>query len=129
MLLGDVKQPDQSDRVLLEEIFRRDGEAFALDNEAAERAASEAPTEPRHAPLALLVCFENGAEYARQVTDILRDQEVVLHEAFDATAPGVVGIAHAGADPGLHVECQPLLRPPGEVVQVAAYGPQETLRA
>ena len=87
-----------------------------------------APARPREAALALLVGFEDGAEDAGQVADILGDQEIVLHEALDAAAAGVVGVAHAGADLGLHVEGQALLGALGEIVQVAAHGPQEGLR-
>jgi hypothetical protein len=132
VLLRGVKQPDQADRILPEEIFRRDRQPLALDDKTIERAPAKqvrgAPAQPRHAPLALLVGLEDRAEDARQVADILRDQEIVFHEPLDAARPGMVGVAHAGADPGLHVERQTLLGPPGEVVQVAAHRPQKALR-
>src|SRR5205823_10712884 len=54
---------------------------------------------------------------------------IMLHETFDAARAGMVGVAHPGADLGLHVEGEALLGAPGEVMEVAANGPQEALGA
>ena len=59
--------------------------------------------------MALLLLFEQRAEDARQIADVLRDQEIVLHEPLDAAAAGVVGVAHALRDLALQVEGQPVL--------------------
>src|SRR5262249_6239727 len=76
----------------------------------------------------LLLGLEEGAEDARQVADILGDQEIVLHEALYAARPGMVGVAHAAADLGLDVEGEALLGAPRQVVEMAAHRPQEFLR-
>src|SRR5262249_43219195 len=44
---------------------------------------------------------------------------------LDAAGPSMIGIADAPGELGLEVEDQPLLRAPGEVVQMAAHGPEE----
>ena len=71
--------------------------------------------------------LERGAEDAGEVADALGDQEVVLHEPLDAARAGVVGVAHARRELRLQVEGQPLLRPAGEVVEMAAHRPEEGL--
>src|SRR6185437_11059517 len=99
------------------------------EREALDLAPPEGrPAAPAEAGLALLLGLEERAEDARQVADILGDEEVVLHEALDAARPGMVGIAHAAADLALDVEGEALLGAAREVVEVAAHGPQEVLR-
>ena len=89
----------QPDRILGEEIIGRHRQPAAIDHEAVERPtralAASPPPEPRPACRELLV--EMGEEHARQVADILRDQEIMLHEALDATCGRQVGVAHAPA--------------------------------
>src|SRR5215469_567764 len=77
----------------------------------------------------LLIGFEDRAKYPRQIANVLRNQKIMLHKTFDAATAGMVGIAHPATDFCLQVESQPLLGTPGEVMQVAANGPQETLGA
>ena len=87
-------------------------------------------TEPRqaqHRPPAVLF-LERGAQDPGQVADILGDQEIVLHETLDAARAGSVGVVEAARQVRLHVEREPLLGPPGEVVQVAADGPEKAVR-
>ena len=51
----------------------------------------------------------------------------MLHEAFDAPRPGAVAIAHALGDFRLNVEGQAVFRPSGQIMQMAAHGPQKLL--
>ncbi len=75
-----------------------------------------------------LLGFELRAEDAGQIADILRDQEIVLHEALDAARASVVGIAHQPPDLALAIKGQPVLGATGEEVQMAPHRPQEILR-
>ena len=69
--------------------------------------------------------LDGGAEDAGQIADALGDQEIMLHQPLDAEGPGMVGIADAPRQLGLQIEGQALLRPSGEIVQMAAHGPEE----
>ena len=123
VLLRDMEQAQQSDRIGLEEILGRDRQPLAVDDKAFERAAPGTPADPGQAALVLLIGFEDRAENPSQIADILRDQEIVLHEPFDTARPGMIGVAHAAADLGLQVEGQPLLGAAGEIMQVTAHRP------
>src|SRR3546814_1831595 len=68
------------------------------------------------------------AEDACEIADFLGNQEVALHEALDVQQAGVRVEAHARRDLLLHVEGEALVGPAGEIVHVAAKGPQEILR-
>ncbi len=74
-----------------------------------------------------LLFLERGAEDAGEIADVLGDQEVVLHEAFDRRQAGMRRVAQPLRDLALDVEMQPLLRLAGEEVHVAAHRPQEIL--
>ncbi len=52
----------------------------------------------------------------------------MLHKAFDATGPGMIGVAHQPGDFFLHVEGQAVFFAAGEVVQVTSHRPEEVLR-
>src|SRR5262249_21519153 len=82
--------------------------------EALDLLADQAEVGQAKAGLALRR-LERGAEDARQVADALGDQEVVLHQPFDALAAGVVGIAEAARQLRLQVEREPFFRPADEV--------------
>src|SRR5580692_546567 len=124
MLLRDMKQPQQRGRVLLEIILRRDGHPSAIENKTIENALAAAPPQPRAKPPApLLIDFEDGAKDAGQVTDILRDEEIVLHKALDAATAGAVAVVHALADFGLQREGQALLGATREVMKVTPHRP------
>ena len=123
----DLEQAQHLDRVLGEVIVGGNRQPPAPCAEAFDVAAEQPGRQPQQAA-ALVARLERGAEDARQIADVLRDQEVMLHEALDARRAGVVAIAHAAGELGLQVEGQPLLGPVGEVVQVAAHRPQEVLR-
>jgi hypothetical protein len=128
LLLRDVKQAQQPDRVFLEKILRGNRQAAAIEDERGDAAPPASPAQPRQSRL-FLIDLEDRAEDPGQVADILRNQEIVLHEAFDAAAAGMVGVAHTLADAGLHVEGQMLLGTPREVMQVTPNPPEELLRS
>jgi hypothetical protein len=82
--------------------------ALAADGGGAERGA-----------------LDRRLQHAGQPQHVAHREEQVLHEALDAVLPAARRIAHARTDHGLEVEGQPLLRPPGDVVEVEADGPEE----
>lgn len=51
-----------------------------------------------------LLIFQLRAQDRGQVPDVLGDQEVVLHEAFDILHAGMRGVAEPDRDLALHVE-------------------------
>ena len=69
--------------------------------------------------------LDGRLQHAGQPVHVAHRQEQVLHEALDAVLPAARRVAHAGADHRLEVEGQPLLRAPGDVVEVEADGPEE----
>ena len=69
------------------------------------------------------------AEDRGQVADILRDQEVVLHEALDVAHAGMRRVAEPHRDLALDVEREPLLGAPHDEMHVAAHRPEEILGA
>src|SRR6185312_10312328 len=52
---------------------------------------------------------------------------VVFHEAFDGGKAGMAGVAETLGDVALDVEMEPLFRPAGEEMHVAAHGPEEVV--
>ena len=66
-----------------------------------------------------------GGKDPRQDPDLLGDQEVAPHESFHGRGIAPVAIAHPPGDGRLQVEGQPLFRPAGREVHVAAHRPQE----
>ena len=74
-----------------------------------------------------LALFQCGAQDRGEVADILGDQKVVLHEAFDVAHAGMRRVAEADCDLALDVEREPLLGPPGDEMHVAAHRPEEIL--
>ena len=133
VLLRQAEDPDQIDRVVLEDVGRGEIDAVVVDDEVV--AVGHPPPlgarpEPRHHAaqhrrgLGLFV-FQLGAQDRGEVADVLGHQEVVLHEALDVLHAGMRGIAEPDRDLALHVERQPLLGAAGEEMQVAAHRPQE----
>ena len=128
---GLAEDADEVDRIALEHVVGGDIDAPALDHEigralqhAAARAdAAEEAVEPRR--VLRLALFELGADDAGQIADVLRDQEIVLHEALGRMQPRMLLVAEAARELRLQVEGEPLLRAPGDEVQVAAHRPEE----
>ena len=99
-------------RVVPEDVGRREIDAVVVDDEVVALGhppPHRARPEPRHHAtqyrhrLGLLV-FELGAQDRGKVADLLCDQEVMLHEAFDVLHAGMRGIAEPDRDLALHVE-------------------------
>ena len=113
-----------------------DDDPVVVDDEIlglAERAPLRWP-EPRHHAAEHRHCLglavlELGAEDRGEVADVLRDQEVVLHEALDVAQAGMRGVAEPHRDLALDIERQPFLRAAGDEVHVAAHRPQKILAA
>ena len=133
VLLREPEDPDQIDRVVLEDVGRGEVDAVVVDDEiiaVGHPPPVQVRPQPRHHPaqhrrgLRLLV-FQLGAQDRGEVADVLGDQEVVLHEAFDILHAGMRGIAEPDRDLALHVERQPLFGAAGEEMDVAADRPQE----
>src|SRR6516162_416516 len=124
-----MEQPEQRYRIVFEKVVRRNGEPLAIDEEPGEAAPTAAPSDPREPAFGLLVGFEDSAKDPRQIADVFGHQKIMLHEALDVAAAGMVGIAHSLADLGLQIEGQPLFGAAGEVMEVAANRPQELLGA
>ena len=74
-------------------------------------AAEEAVQARRALRLALL---ELRADDARQVADVLGDEEIVLHEALGRLQAGMHLVAEAARKLRLQVEGKPLLRASGQ---------------
>jgi len=129
VLIGDVEEADDVDRIPVEEILLRDREAPVFDIEAANDllAAHRLHEAADGGLLLFLLILEHGAEDARQVADILGDQEVVLHEAFDRLQAAMRLVAEALCHFGLQVEGDALLGAAGEEVQFAAHRPEKIL--
>src|SRR5207237_1017394 len=104
----NMEEPQECHRVLVEKILCRYRQPLAVENEFAERPSRAAPAGPGKPALALLVGFEDRAEDASQIADILGDQEVILHEPLDPAAFRVIGVAHLPRDLGLQIESEPL---------------------
>ena len=118
---------------MLEDVGRGEIDAVVVDDEIV--AVRHPPPvgarpQPRHHAaqhrrgLGLLV-FQLGAQDRGEIADVLGDQEIVLHEAFDILHAGMRGIAEPDRDLALHVERQPLFGAAGEEMDVAADRPQE----
>ena len=133
--VGDPEEADQIDRIALEGVAADDVDPIVLDLEVrgvgdGARAAPQAPDEPvEHRGRLRLTLLERGADDRRQVADVLRDQEIVLHETLDVGLAGARRIAELAGDRPLDVEAQALLGPAGEEMQAAAHRPQEFLAA
>src|SRR5258705_2303627 len=125
----DMEQPDKIDGILAKEAGAG-RQAALLDIEIVGRCAQfEEPreqTQERGVGLAVLF-LERGAEYARQIADVLGDKEIAAHEAFDGAVQILVAVAESYGQFRLHVEGQPFLGTAGQIMQMAAHGPENGL--
>ena len=137
VLLRQIEQPDQVDRVALEHVGARNVDAVIVDDEivgVAELGGSARRSPRREHPaqhrrrLGLHV-FESRAQDGGQVADVLGGEEVMLHEALDVAQPRMRGVAEPHRDIALDVERQAFLGAAGEEMHVAADRPQEVLAA
>jgi hypothetical protein len=104
-----------------------DVEPVALDTEAGDAAPAGQRAQAK-ARRPLVVGFEGRAKDTGQIADILGGQEIVLHQALDVAGSGMGLVAHARGDLHLQVESEPLLGAAGQVMQVAAQGPEIVVR-
>ncbi len=116
VLLREAKKSDQIDRVVLEHVGGGEIDAVVVDDKIVAAGHSppvHARPQPRHHAaqhrrrLGLLV-FQFGAQDRGEVADVLGDQKIVLHEAFDILHAGMRGVAEPDRDLALHVEREPL---------------------
>ena len=136
VLLRQIEQPDQIDRIAFENVRARQLDAVILDDEVIGlgRACAGAAGRPQPGDDAAqnrrglgLKFFEIGAQEGGEIADMLGGQEVVLHEAFDVLQAGMLGVAEPHRDIALDVERQPLFGAPAEEMHVAADRPQKVL--
>ena len=131
----DREQADEIDGIALEDVAARHRDAVELDAEVARAgdgagAALEALHDAverwgrRRFPL-----LDGGAHDGGEVADVLRDQEIVLHEPLDAAEARPGAVAEPGRDAALVVEAQTLLGAARHDVELAAHPPQELLAA
>ena len=125
---------DEIDRVALERVRPDDVDAIIVDLEILGFGDDARPASPQPADQAVehgrrlgLALLERRADDRRQVADVLRHQEIVLHEALDVGLAGAGGVAKFTGDRSLHVEAQALLGPAGKKMQVAADRPEKLL--
>ncbi len=135
VLLRQVEQTDQVDRVAGEDFWPGDVDAVVVDDEIVglgqplrtargTKSRDDAAQNRRRHRLALL---EAGAQDGGEIADMLGGEEVVLHEALDVAQARMLGVAEPHRDIALDVERQPLLGAAGEEMHVAAHRPQEVL--
>ncbi len=131
--VGKMEEPDEVDRIAREDLLVGGIDAVVVDDEigrARNRAAAaggQAEKAIEHRRGLAVVLLQRGAEDARQVADILGDEEIVLHEALDVAQAGMGGVAEAAGHLALDVEGQALLGAAGEEMQVTAHRPEEIL--
>ena len=131
--IGNVEQPDQIDRVVLEDIwlgkrdappildeFHRAGNLAHTVGEAAENAGKT-----RH--ILRLPVFQCGADDARQIADILRHEKIVLHETLDGGKAGARLIIQGISNLTLDVEGKALFRLAGDEMHLATHSPEKII--
>ena len=111
VLLRQIEDPDQVDRIALEDVGLGEANAVLVDDKIiafGKLAALHGP-QPRHHTAqdrhALGVAiFQFGAQNRREIADVLGDQEVVLHEAFDVLQSGMLGVTEPHRNLALNIE-------------------------
>src|SRR5688572_10818050 len=128
----ELEDADQIDRIAAEYIAVGDRDPVIFDLEVrragyglrSTAAAAKEPAPPWH--FLDVMFLERGTEDPRQVADVLRDQEVVLHEALDIGKPRpVIVVTEPFRHAALMVERKPFLRPIRHEMEVAAHRPEE----
>ena len=77
----------------------------------------------------LLLLLQGGTEDSGERAHVLGHEVVALHEALHRPHPVALAVTHAPGDLRLEVEGEPVFGAAGQVVQMAAHGPQEAARA
>ena len=112
VLLRQIKQSDQIDRIALEDIGADEVDAVVVDDEIVglgERAAAPRRAQPRdHAAQYRrrfgLQFLQTRAEEGGEIADMLGGEEVMLHEALDILQSGMLGVTEPHRDIALDVE-------------------------
>ena len=132
----DPEDAQEIDRVTLEHVLPDDVDSVVLDpkvpgvGDDARPPTPESPEETVEDRSRLgLPLLERRGNDRRQVADVLRHEEIVLHETLDVGLSGAGRIAELAGDWPLYVEAQALLRPAGQEVQVAPDRPEKLLAA
>src|SRR5581483_9457163 len=136
VLLRQIKDADQIDRVTLEYIGLGKPNSILVDDEivALGKLASLDRTQTRHHAaehrntLGVAV-LEFGAKDGREIADVLGDQEVVLHKSFDILQAGVFGVAQPHGYLALNVERKTFFGAAHQEVHVTPHRPEEILAA
>ena len=126
-LLGQVKQPENIDRVVGEAVVFGQRHPVAFQFEPFRRAVKHRQSGQREARPAAMLGLQRRTENAREIADLLGDQIIVLHETLDRRGACAAPVSQHFADPLLHVEGQTFLAAPGEIVQMAADRQQEVV--
>src|SRR5260370_33399308 len=122
-----MKEPKQPHWIFFKKILRRNSQPLTVHDKATEGPPPIPPAYPGQPAFVLLIGFENCAEDPGQIPDIFGHQKIVLHEACDAAAAGMIGVAHPPPDLSRQVEGQPLLAATAEAMAVATDGPHHLL--
>ena len=136
VLLRQMKDADQVDRIALEHVGLRQRNAVIVGDEilgagdllALDRAEFRHHAAQHWCVLGLAV-FQFGADNRGEVADILGDQEVVLHEALDVLLAGMFGVAEPLRDLALDVESEAFFGAAGHEMHVTAHRPEKILAA
>ena len=112
VLLRQVKQSDQIDRIALEDVGAGEVDAVVVDDEIVgfgERATAARRAQPgdhaaQHRRGLGLEFFQTGAQEGGQIADMFGGEEVMLHEALDILQSGMLGVAEPHRDIALDVE-------------------------
>ncbi len=113
VLLREVEQPDEIDRIALEDVRTGEIDAIVVDKEVGALAqlppAGARRAKPRNHPAQhrsrlRLPVLEIRAHNGGQIADMLGGQEIVLHEALDIAQAGMLGVAKPHRDLTLDIE-------------------------
>src|SRR5947209_5410583 len=112
VLIGNPEQTNEIDRVRFEGIRTRNGDAIGFDREIGGRQRLSASAKTLHEAVEVgawlgLAFFEGGADDRGQVAYVLRDKEIMLHEALDGGEPAAVLITEPVRNNALHTKTQP----------------------
>jgi hypothetical protein len=106
-----------------------DDEIVALAQYARRPLAQARDEAIEHRHVLLVPALQAGAQNGGEIADILRHEEVVLHEAFDVAQAGMRRVTEPLRHLALNVEGEPLLRPAGGEMHMAADRPEEIFAA
>ena len=105
-----------------------DLEILSVRDRAVLRRANGRTKRSRQARGLACAFLKRGADDRGQIADVLGDEEVMFHEPLDVGSGRRESNSRAGRKiRRCTIETQPLFRPAGEEMQMAAYAPEELL--